>query len=112
MSKGKECYKEGGLLESHRKTRYEEHMVGEKKHAVHHGHEGERKHERHHKHEGEAKHARHLKHEMGMVGEKKCSHHLKHGGKVQEFAMGGVAKIRHQQSTPKGFPVKRAARSV
>jgi hypothetical protein len=49
---------------------------------------------------------------MGMVGEKKCSHHLKHGGKVQEFAMGGVAKIRHQQSTPKGFPVKRAARSV
>jgi len=82
MKKDKECHKKGGSIESHAKTSYEGHMVGEKKHAPHVNYEGD------------------------MKGEKKRR------GKVQEFAMGGVAKIRHKQSTPKGFPVKRAARSV
>lgn len=35
-------------------------------------------------------------HKKGLQGEE---------GKIQGYAMGGVAKIRHKQSTPKGLPI-------
>ena len=82
MKKGGHCYKEGGhVLKFPGSTPYEHHMVGESKGKPH------------------------INYESNMKGEKVVRCAKKEGGRVEKFAAGGVAKIRHKVATAEGMPI-------